>query len=352
MFWYDLRNDIYPGTPYNAPVYNPHEVELHFGLLRRTYPLSITDPTLRKPALAAYRAMTEILSGLVMQPSGLTMPDASGMYHYQFAGPDRRVDVLWNMGDGPRILTLACQCQQVLVRAWDGATLALLRSDNGAITVTLPAGGIPLYVVYDPPARLDGSGEWFEATGYTLQGAFQSYWQANGGMAQFGYPITPEVIESEAGSLFPRVVQYVERGRLERAGFVHERGNPASPVQLARLGDLVLQQQGIDWTTRPRPGAVGADCRLFGATGHQLCPPFRAFWEQRGNGDEQKAIELIGLPITEPFDATDAATGTSYRVQYFERARLEFFSVYQGTPYEMQFGLLGREYLAGTGLQP
>ena len=30
---------------------------------------------------------------------------------------------------------------------------------------------------------------YFAATGHTLSGAFKAYWDANGGLAQFGYPL-------------------------------------------------------------------------------------------------------------------------------------------------------------------
>lgn len=39
------------------------------------------------------------------------------------------------------------------------------------------------------------------------------------------------------------------------------------------------------------------------------------------------------------------ADGFAYRVQYFERARLEYHPQYAGTPYEVQLGLLGTALL-------
>ncbi|HNP72558.1 MAG TPA: hypothetical protein PKK15_15665, partial [Kouleothrix sp.] len=74
-------------------------------------------------------------------------------------------------------------------------------------------------------------------------------------------------------------------------------------------------------------------------SGHSLCPPFRARWEQLGG------LPLLGLPITEPFAATRPDTGQQYTVQYFERARFEYHPENAGTPYEVLLGLLGRELI-------
>ncbi|MFN8540638.1 MAG: hypothetical protein U0232_24555 [Thermomicrobiales bacterium] len=43
-----------------------------------------------------------------------------------------------------------------------------------------------------PPSR---GASYFTETGHNLQGSFRDYWQFNGGLAQFGYPITEEYQE-------------------------------------------------------------------------------------------------------------------------------------------------------------
>lgn len=62
----------------------------------------------------------------------------------------------------------------------------------------------------------------FPETGYRVGGAFLEYWQAHGGLAQFGYPISPE-LQDEKSRL---TVQYFERARFElhpeNAGTEHE----------------------------------------------------------------------------------------------------------------------------------
>ncbi len=53
----------------------------------------------------------------------------------------------------------------------------------------------------------------FPETGYKVGGAFLAYWQANGGLAQFGYPLSPQM--QKAGGNSGLVVQYFERARFE-----------------------------------------------------------------------------------------------------------------------------------------
>ncbi|HMA34012.1 MAG TPA: hypothetical protein VKY74_05965, partial [Chloroflexia bacterium] len=42
------------------------------------------------------------------------------------------------------------------------------------------------------PAGAQTAGRFFPETGYSLQGGFLAFWQAHGGYAVFGPPITPE----------------------------------------------------------------------------------------------------------------------------------------------------------------
>lgn len=190
-----------------------------------------------------------------------------------------------------------------------------------------------MYVEYDPPVRTGGTH--FEATGHTLNGAFKRYWEANGGLARFGYPITEELIEPEAGSGRPRVVQYFERNRFEH---YPEFSNTPYEVQLGRLGDAMLRRQGVDWQSLGKVGGAPPECQFFPETGHSLCPPFLDAWNRDGG------LGILGLPLSEPF-TTNRADGKQYTVQYFERARMELFPEFAGTPNEVQLGLLGKELI-------
>ncbi|NCC32521.1 MAG: hypothetical protein EOM24_10945 [Chloroflexia bacterium] len=328
VFWYDFRNDTQPEAPYDQPVYNEDEAEFHYGLLRRSYPLDPNRADLRKPAFVAYRTMTEMLGGLSLRE--VIRHGDGGIYWHRYGGNGRRVDVIWRTGNYVPALEVACGCRQALVRSWNGQVQHILTSSAGRLTLHPDALGAPLYVEYDQPPRHPAV---FEATGHSLGGAFRTFWERRGGLARFGYPLTEEVIEPEPGTGRPRTVQYFERARFE---YFPELRGTAYEVQLARLGDTALQRQGLDWRSLPITSQPDQGCQWFPETSKQLCPPFLEAWQEAGG------LDLAGLPLTDAFFAT-GATGGTYRVQYFERARIEHHPTNAGTPYEMQFGLLGRE---------
>jgi hypothetical protein len=336
IFWYDFRNDTEPDAPYEAPVYNDYEHEFHFGLIRRTYPLDPNAPNLRKPAFLAYRTMTQMLAGQTLQQILLDgqRADMPGSYWYRFGGT-RRVDVIWNTDSPNQQLHIDCGCREVLVRHWSGRVKSLIYAQNGQIDFHIDEHGSPLYLEYDP--IVPNEGEYFAATGHRLRGSFAQYWHANGGLERFGYPLTDEIIEPDTVTGKPRVVQYFERARFEH---FPEYSGSLNEVQLGHLGVASLQRTGVDWRSLTRAEEQQPEeCVVFDATGHSLCPPFRQRWEQLGG------LPLLGLPITQPFEQYDPATGRSLLVQYFERARFEHHPEFIGTHNEVQLGLLGRELL-------
>ncbi len=306
-----------------------------YGLLRRTYPLDPNAPNLRKPAYIAYRGMSNALSGLSLTevPADGRRGDMPNTYWYRFNGA-RRVDVLWNTDVSNQIVQIPCNCREALVRHWNGRVRFLIFPENGVLNLRLDEQGSPVYVEYDPPAAQNA--RFFPETGHSLRGSFRSFWEANGGLAGFGYPLTEEIIEPDAGSGRPRVVQYFERARFEY--FPEFAGSPYE-VQLGLLGVSLLSRFGVEWQAQPKVAGAPPGCQFFPESGHSLCQPFLARWQQLGG------LALMGLPITEPFEATRPDTGQKYTVQYFERARFEYHPENAGTPYEVLLGLLGRELI-------
>ncbi len=78
------------------------------------------------------------------------------------------------------------------------------------MTVERPLAFDQVPQVPNTPAQV-----WFSPVGHTLQGPFLKFWQANGGLAIFGYPISeqfPEVSETDGKTY---TVQYFERNRFE-----------------------------------------------------------------------------------------------------------------------------------------
>ncbi len=151
-------------------------------------------------------------------------------------------------------------------------------------------------------AQNDLSYVYFPQTGHYLGGAFRSFWERNGSVDIFGYPITDEYIRNSDGKL----VQYFERARFELG---------ATSVELGLLGREYLQLRG-DIIVPIAPFPSTANRRYFPETGHSLQGAFKAFWE-RNNG-----VDILGYPISE--EAVERFPDGALRVvQYFERVRLE-----------------------------
>jgi hypothetical protein len=76
---------------------------------------------------------------------------------------------------------------------------------------------------------------WFEETQCSLGGGFLVYWQRNGGLLEFGYPLTSELREVGPDKV-ERTVQYFERAVFR---FFPENADPYR-VQIDRLGAHML----------------------------------------------------------------------------------------------------------------
>ena len=329
IFWYGLRNNLAYWTPYDKVLYDETVPDWHMGLLRRTYPLKANAPDLRKPAFLAYRAMTDLLGDLAQQ-SPLAGPDVpAGTFWFRYGNGVRTTDLLWQLGDQPVTVSMRCDCTEARIRLWNGKLREIFKTETGTFDLTVPRGGEPIYVEYGPDRKIGIM--FFPETGHHLGGAFLEYWHKNGGLAQFGYPISDELIEPDPNDGRARVVQYFERNRFEY--FPEHAGTPYV-VQLGRLGEVQLQGMGMEWRAAATQPQAPEGCRWFAETRRALCPPFREYWEQRGG------LAIYGLPLT------DAYPSNGYLVQYFERNRFEYHPENAGTPYEVLLGLLGVEIFA------
>jgi hypothetical protein len=170
------------------------------------------------------------------------------------------------------------------------------------------------------PTDPDGKG-YFQQTKHNVGPVFLAFWNANGGVAQFGYPIT-ELFDENGAS-----VQYFERARFELRN---------GAVELGRVG--VELTQGHFY--RPIPFFPSTDTNVyFGATGHSVGGPFLTFW--RAHGTEA----LLGYPLSESFKDD----GSEY--QWFERGRLEWHP-YLPEDERIVLGNVGTEVLKARGWLP
>jgi hypothetical protein len=180
----------------------------------------------------------------------------------------------------------------------------------------------------------------FEETGHCIDGRIREYWEQNGGLSVFGYPITEQRAETIENT--PIQVQWFERNRLE----LHPENEPPYDVLLGRLGVDVLEQQGRDWQTFPRQEPQEG-CRYFEETQQNVCGSILAAWRASGldlDGEpdisEAERLSLFGLPIS-PLQE-ELINGQTYQVQWFERARFELHPENE-PPFDVLLGLLGRE---------
>lgn len=90
-------------------------------------------------------------------------------------------------------------------------------------------------------AQPTSDGIFFEPTMHNLSGKFLEYWQATGGLAIYGYPVSEAFSEKSRSDGKNYLVQYFERNRLE----LHpEAAGTRWEVQLGLLGSELLDANG------------------------------------------------------------------------------------------------------------
>jgi hypothetical protein len=207
-----------------------------------------------------------------------------------------------------------------------------------AVLVALVAFGLPV----DRAAAQ--SEQCFKETKQCISGRFATYWNENGGLAVFGFPVTTAAYEvnGDTGEMY--LTQWFERNRFE----LHPDKPAPYDVLLGRLGNDSLKQQARDWRTLPKAGQTTA--HYFEATGHAIAhPAFWSYWSSHGlEFDQQRgtsaaeSLALFGLPLSEPQIETNSS-GDTVLTQWFERARFEDHGA-KG----VLLGLLGNEVLHGN----
>jgi hypothetical protein len=174
---------------------------------------------------------------------------------------------------------------------------------------------------------------------YCVDERFTTYWEQQGGLPIFGYPLSGAYEEQMGEGTI--TVQLFERARLEH----HPQNTPPFDILLSHLG----RQLG----PTPAPSGSPQDgCLFFAQTGQNICEPFLHTWHSYGlefglpGISEAESVALFGLPITSARTET-LSNGHPYTVQWFERARFED----HGSD-GVLLGLLGREASGQTTPNP
>ena len=148
--------------------------------------------------------------------------------------------------------------------------------------------------------------QYFPDTGHNVSGEFWTYYQSipNASLV-FGSPITEQFTDPRTG----RLIQYFQRSLFE----YYPENPPDQRVVLAALGQTVYQHTPQTASVNPNP--IG--CHYFEDTGFSVCYAFLEFFDK--NGGEA----TFGKPIS-PF-----VFHNDRIVQYFDRARFEWYPEYQ-----------------------
>src|SRR5689334_4948861 len=81
----------------------------------------------------------------------------------------------------------------------------------------------------------------FQQTNFCMSGRIREFWEENGGLPVFGYPIGDQRAEVIEGITYQ--AQWFERNRLE----LHPENARPYDVLIGRIGVDRLKQQGRDW---------------------------------------------------------------------------------------------------------
>jgi len=182
--------------------------------------------------------------------------------------------------------------------------------------------GLLVSALAPPSYAQDTDTRYFEETEHNVSGEFLRFYDAYGGRAIFGYPLTRVLTENG------HQVQYFQRARME----LHPDRPEGERVRLGNLGvELGYTQPPISLAEIPPSGHP--DKRFFSATGHTVTFAFLDFY------DSNEGPVILGNPIAE---WTIELNGRI--AQYFERGKLEWYPE-NPAGLRVQPGMLGTIYV-------
>jgi hypothetical protein len=169
--------------------------------------------------------------------------------------------------------------------------------------------------------------EYFAETGHYVCEQFLEFYETRGGLEIFGYPLT-EAFDDPARGLR---VQYFQRARMEW----HPYNPEPYRLQLGLLVDELGHRFPPASPEQIRPNS--ARHRYFAETGHVVSYGFLDYFREKGG------LDIFGYPRSE------FMSEEGYRVQYFQRARMEWHPEDLSGP-RMRLTNLGEMYIERFGL--
>jgi hypothetical protein len=161
-----------------------------------------------------------------------------------------------------------------------------------------------------------------------MSGAFLAFYEKYGGLDAFGYPRTEAFRENG------RLEQYTDRFLLLEM--------PNGQVQTGPLGRLLTAGRTDD------AFQVVAFCKDGPAlliAGHCLSGRFLTFWRRHST--------LLGPPIAEvTVETNNDGSGRHYQMQWCANGRMEYHPEFAHTRYEVELGLVGKQWLQLRGWLP
>jgi beta-lactamase class A len=174
---------------------------------------------------------------------------------------------------------------------------------------------------------------YFPQTKLSIGNGFFKFWNTQGSLPIFGYPLTPEVSQNGI------TVQWFERARLEWHPDL--ASGPASQfepgVVLGLVGSERAAQLGLHWADSKDSG----NGQYFVQTHQEITGNFLQYWREHGGRRE------FGYPISPAVNMVSPTDGKTYLTQWFERARFEWHPELPGGP-GVVLGRLGAELLVSA----
>ncbi len=174
--------------------------------------------------------------------------------------------------------------------------------------------------------------QFFKETGHNVTGPFLQNFLQTGGLAANGLPLTEEFKETGglSSQVFERAILTLHQP-LEGNG----EAQPKAYIDHKLLGSILTAGRSF----KPVPDPGSSETRyFFPETAHSLNFGFLAYWKSNGG------LPAFGFAISEEFQEASPEDGKFYTVQYFERSRFEYHPEFEGSPYAVQAGLLGKQY--------